>query len=249
MRPGGVQIAMPPLQPRSQWSARLQAILVGPMASTSGPPQRGGPKRPTANASTSGGSNLQTPATNLTGAKGKGPAVATEGSSGSTHPKNIQWDNSHTDKLVNWLLTHPANSRILFSNKNTADLPPLPTEQPLGHNKRDVQAIVSQAIFANDTEYQEMYAASPAKFQTSVGNRIATWVPLCWESKCLVITSTWLLRSLDTWCVWTLSLPCDSSYHMTGYQRVPTNRSHIAYLWRGHDKEIMFLLECSYGLI
>jgi len=25
---------------------------------------------------------------------------------------------------------------------------------------------------------------------------------------------------------------------MTGYQRVPTNWSHITYLWRGHDKEI-----------
>ena len=71
----------------------------------------------------------------------------------------------------------------------------------------------------------------------------------CWESKCLVITSTWLLRSLHTWCVWTHSLPCDYLNHMTGYQRVPTNQSHLTYLWWGYGKEITFLLECSYELV
>lgn len=116
---------------------------------------------------------MKTPAMNLTSAmKEKGPAVATEDSSESAQPKNIHWDNSCTDLLVNWLLTHPANFHVLFSNKNTANLPCLPTEWPLVHTKKKAKSIIAQAIFANDTEYQRMYATSPAKFQVSVGNQI-----------------------------------------------------------------------------
>ncbi|KIN98422.1 hypothetical protein M404DRAFT_97961, partial [Pisolithus tinctorius Marx 270] len=93
----------------------------------------------------------------------------------STQPKNINWDTPHTEILVQWLLSHPANCRILFSDKNSGDLPPslssTSTERLVGHNKKEVQAMITQAIFEDDSIYKDMYTASAAKFQVSMGNQ------------------------------------------------------------------------------
>ncbi|KIO14035.1 hypothetical protein M404DRAFT_18293 [Pisolithus tinctorius Marx 270] len=84
-----------------------------------------------------------------------------------TQPKNINWDTPCTEILVQWLLSHPANCRILFSNKNSGDLPPslssTSTERPVGHNKKEVQAMITQAVFEDDCIYKDMLKASYRK--------------------------------------------------------------------------------------
>ncbi|KIN95362.1 hypothetical protein M404DRAFT_34196 [Pisolithus tinctorius Marx 270] len=146
------------------------------MASSSGQARRG---RPSVTVTTAGGLSSQVPGS---GSKGKGPASnkqpAADSSMESTQLKNINWDTPRTEILVQWLLSHPANCRILFSDKNSGDLPPslssTSTERPVGHNKKEVQAMITQAIFEDDSVYKDMYTASAAKFQVSVGNRLNT---------------------------------------------------------------------------
>lgn len=153
------------------------------MASSTGPPCRGGHKKPSGNSVPGDGLPSVQASDTGSGAKDKNPAPSTqqqqaigttEGSSESMHPKNVIWNSTHTDKLIDWLLNHPANCRILFSDKNASDLPPLPAERPLGHNKKDVQGIIAQVVFVDDAVYKIMYAANPVKFQISVGNQINT---------------------------------------------------------------------------
>ncbi|KIO00026.1 hypothetical protein M404DRAFT_29854, partial [Pisolithus tinctorius Marx 270] len=150
------------------------------MASSSEQAHRGGSDRPTGNSGSGRGSSGRS---TRGGTKGKNPAsssqraVTTTGDAPTTEglqPKNINWDVPRTDILVNWLLTHPANRRILFSDKITTVSPPSPDEGPVGHNKKEVQAIIAEVVFKNDPYYKDMYMAGPAKFQVSVGNRITT---------------------------------------------------------------------------
>ncbi|KIN97876.1 hypothetical protein M404DRAFT_31824 [Pisolithus tinctorius Marx 270] len=169
---------MSPLRPRIQRSACLQAISGQPMASSSEQAHRGGSNRPTGNSGS--GRGLSGRSTHG-GTKGKNPAsssqraVTTTGDTSTTEGlqlKNINWDVPRTDILINWLLTHPANRRILFSDKITTVSPPSPDEGPVGHNKKEVQAIIAEVVFKNDPYYKDMYMVGPAKFQVSVGNCI-----------------------------------------------------------------------------
>ncbi|KIM56460.1 hypothetical protein SCLCIDRAFT_29595 [Scleroderma citrinum Foug A] len=162
------------------------------MASSTGPPCRGGHKKPSGNLVPGDGLPSMQASDTGSGAKDKNPAPSTqqqqaigttEGSSESTHPKNVIWNPIHTDKLVDWLLNHHANCRILFSDKNASDLPPLPAERPLGHNKKDVQGIIAQVVFVDDAIYKIMYAANPVKFQISVGNQINTLKLAYWKCR------------------------------------------------------------------
>ncbi|KAI6021075.1 hypothetical protein EDC04DRAFT_2939419 [Pisolithus marmoratus] len=142
-------------------SACLQAFLVQPMASSSGQPHQG--QQQLSSSATTGASQPQVPAMKpaRSGSKGKGPAVSNQqqvsslGDSSMEQPKNINWDIPHTEKLVQWLLTHPANCRILFSDKNLGDLLPLPVERPMGHNK-EVQLIITEVVFGDDPVYKDM---------------------------------------------------------------------------------------------
>ncbi|KIN94667.1 hypothetical protein M404DRAFT_34841 [Pisolithus tinctorius Marx 270] len=160
---------MSPLRPCIRRSARLQAISGQPMASSSEQAHRGGSDRPTGNSGSGRGSSGRS---TRGGTKGKNPAsssqraVTTTGDASTTEglqPKNINWDIPRTDILVNWLLTHPANRRILFSDKITTVSPPSPDEGPVGHNKKEVQAIIAEVIFKNDPYYKDMLKGSYCK--------------------------------------------------------------------------------------
>jgi len=171
---------MSPLRPNIRCSARLRTISTRPMASSSEQHHRGGAKRPPGN---SGSGRASTTKSTRGGSKGKTPArssqqaiIATENVPvESPQLKNISWDAStRTDILVDWLLSHPSNQRILFSDKNLGGAPPSSNEGPVGHNKKEVQSLIAEAVFKNDSQYKDAYAAAPAKFQASVGNRITT---------------------------------------------------------------------------
>ncbi|KIK91274.1 hypothetical protein PAXRUDRAFT_76891, partial [Paxillus rubicundulus Ve08.2h10] len=83
----------------------------------------------------------------------------------------IYWDVAHTDTLVEYLLTHPADCCILFSDKNIGNLTSQPKEtttKPSGHTKRDIHAIIAKAIFEGDLTYGGGYNKIPDKLQVSV---------------------------------------------------------------------------------
>ena len=92
---------------------------------------------------------------------------------------NISWDAdpSRSEKLVTWLVSHPADCHILFHDcaGNSSTAPTLsPSDKPSGRNKKDVQAVIAQHIFEHDDVYAELYVSHPEKFTSSVGNRLAT---------------------------------------------------------------------------
>ncbi|KIN98360.1 hypothetical protein M404DRAFT_31362 [Pisolithus tinctorius Marx 270] len=145
------------------------------MASSSEQAHRGGSNRPTGNSGSGCGSSSRSTRGRT---KGKNPAsssqwaVTTTGDASTTEglqPKNINWDIPHTDILVNWLLTHPTNRRILFSDKITTVSPPSPDEGPVGHNKKEVQAIIAEVVFKNHPYYKDMYMGNPS-FDSDLNN-------------------------------------------------------------------------------
>lgn len=76
----------------------------------------------------------------------------------------IGWQNhpARTDKLVEWLVQHPADCAILFNGK-LDDLGP-----PSGKNKQEVNAAIAQSIFG----HEEKYATHPDKYRDLVMSRI-----------------------------------------------------------------------------
>ena len=88
----------------------------------------------------------------------------------------ISWDAdpTHTDKLVSWILNHPADHHILFHDclSNTSQLNV--SDKPSGKNKKDVSAVIAKHIFEHDHIYAALYQSDPNRFATSVINRLTT---------------------------------------------------------------------------
>ena len=91
---------------------------------------------------------------------------------------NISWDAdpSHSEKLVIWLISHPADHHILCHDHagNSSTAPTLSSsDKPFGRNKKDVQAVIAEYIFEHDDIYAELYVLHPKNFTSSVGNQLA----------------------------------------------------------------------------
>ncbi|KAF8833047.1 hypothetical protein BDN67DRAFT_986288 [Paxillus ammoniavirescens] len=130
---------------------------------------RGPPINPPAAASKACDSQA-TKSKGLTGKKKPAKVQDTANSPSSSQPGTFQihWDVTHTNTLVEYLLIHPADCHILFSDKNTGNLTPQPqttTTKPSGHTKKDIQAVVAKVIFEGDMSYGEGYHKIPDKFQ------------------------------------------------------------------------------------
>lgn len=76
----------------------------------------------------------------------------------------IGWQNypARTDKLVEWLVQHPADCAILFNGKPDGLGP------PSGKNKQEVHTAIARSIFGDE----EKYTTYPDKYRESVANRI-----------------------------------------------------------------------------
>jgi len=77
-------------------------------------------------------------------------------------PPNISWDADPTrsEKLVAWLVSHPADRHILFHDRagNSSATPAIsPNDKPSRRNKKDVQAAIANHIFEHDDVYAELY--------------------------------------------------------------------------------------------
>ena len=91
-----------------------------------------------------------------------------------TFPIIVQWDTDPTctDKLVSWILNHPADCNILFHDRlsNSPTLTLSPEERPSGNNKKDITAVITKHIFKDDLAYSVLYPSDPGKFAFLVTN-------------------------------------------------------------------------------
>ena len=73
----------------------------------------------------------------------------------------ISWQNhpARIDKLVEWLIYHPADCAILSNSKLDANFGP-----PSGKNKQEVNTAIARSIFGHEEEY----ATHPDKYRDSV---------------------------------------------------------------------------------
>jgi hypothetical protein len=79
----------------------------------------------------------------------------------------IKWqaDPTRIDRVVQHLLAHPADCRVLFFSNATrshAD-----GDTPSGKDKSEICAVIANTVFEYDEEYMAQYAEFPGKFRDS----------------------------------------------------------------------------------
>ena len=103
------------------------------------------------------------------------PTAAAAAASGPVDPlpSKISWEEGHTDALVTWIISHPADRHVLYHDRysSSSTLPPS-GDKPSGKNK-EVAAVIAQHIFRKDPEHSVQFAANPAKYTTSVINQLS----------------------------------------------------------------------------
>ncbi|KAG1890699.1 uncharacterized protein F5891DRAFT_1197855 [Suillus fuscotomentosus] len=152
---------MPALRPRLRRSARLQiqSQIISPRRCKTGlkfmepppaPPARGKGKR---------------------GRGGKDRAT--------TSPTiSISWQAvpQRTNRLVDYLVGHPPDCRILFASEKKNPANREAEGRPSGKDKNEIHTVIARVIFSDDPQYAVLYASNPNKFWDSVYNHI---VALC----------------------------------------------------------------------
>ncbi|KAG2065098.1 hypothetical protein BDR04DRAFT_1161868 [Suillus decipiens] len=85
----------------------------------------------------------------------------------------IQWHNENalTDVLVNYLMSHPADCRVLFYSEGKKAMSPI-NDSPLGSDKGHICSIIAKVIFTNHPKYGHAYQENQKKFRDAINNRI-----------------------------------------------------------------------------
>ncbi|KAI6046869.1 hypothetical protein EDC04DRAFT_2887356 [Pisolithus marmoratus] len=73
-----------------------------------------------------------------------------------------------TRDLLSWILRHPADHAVLFNETMDQNI----QGKPHSRRKKDINAIIADAIFHQDRQYGESYASHPAKFALAVASRL-----------------------------------------------------------------------------
>lgn len=175
---------MPPQRPRLRRSVRLQAkSLCSLMASSIGRSrgQRGrgrgaaiqssatlqpvparGSRRGKANRARGGGPSGQEPSAVPTPTPTAAPPRL----------PNITWDESRVRTLVDWIINHPADRRLLF---NYQDSSPVANEKPSAGTKKGIHTRIAIEVFSNNEP--DFDPKKPAdRYVKSVSNRIISYV-------------------------------------------------------------------------
>ncbi|KAF9231658.1 hypothetical protein BU15DRAFT_68155 [Melanogaster broomeanus] len=101
---------------------------------------------------------------------GHGSAGSEAESSSGFH---VHWETAIApgcmSKMVQWLVDHPVDCIILFSEDKST---PCPQGQPYGSNKQEIYGVIAKIIFDGDPEYGGLFMLQPAKFSEVVQNRI-----------------------------------------------------------------------------
>lgn len=147
---------MPAARPQQRRSARL-AVRRAPLLKTmaeQGPITRG-------RAARSRGTK-----------RGRGVTQAASHAVQDSSKFQIKWqaDPSRIDRLVQHLLAHPADCRVLFFSNATrshAD-----GDTPSGKDKQEICRVIANAVFKDDWEYAALYAEFPGRFRDSALSQI-----------------------------------------------------------------------------
>ncbi|KAF8443715.1 hypothetical protein L210DRAFT_793454, partial [Boletus edulis BED1] len=88
---------------------------------------------------------------------------------------NITWDGRRMDSLVVWITSRAADRHILFHDRSSSTLTKLiPSDKPSGKNKKEVSTAIAKHIFKDDPDHSSAYEADPARYVTSIINRLGT---------------------------------------------------------------------------
>ncbi|KIK76746.1 hypothetical protein PAXRUDRAFT_90338, partial [Paxillus rubicundulus Ve08.2h10] len=74
-------------------------------------------------------------------------------------------------KLVRWLVDHPVDCVILFSEDKGA---PRPEGQASGKTKQEIYSVIAWIVFEKDDKYGKVFESHPTKFTDAVQNRLTT---------------------------------------------------------------------------
>lgn len=98
---------------------------------------------------------------------------ATTGHAGQDPTKfQVKWqaDPSRIDRLVQHLLAHPADCRVLFFSNAIRSHPD--GDIPSGKDKQEVCRVIAGAVFKDDQEYAALYLKFPGRFRDSTLSQI-----------------------------------------------------------------------------
>ncbi|KAG1803075.1 uncharacterized protein BJ212DRAFT_1487189 [Suillus subaureus] len=87
----------------------------------------------------------------------------------------VRWetcDFDHTDTLIQFLETHPGACHVLFNESKKSCNPTITEPETLGSQKSHIWATIAQTIFAEDEEYENVYAQDNHKFALAVSNHL-----------------------------------------------------------------------------
>ncbi|KIK72378.1 hypothetical protein PAXRUDRAFT_799078 [Paxillus rubicundulus Ve08.2h10] len=105
--------------------------------------------------------------------RGRGRAKSTKDETFTNF--HIVWETTtytgRTSKMVKWLVDHPINCIILFSEDRSA---PHPEGWASGRTKLEICAIIADLIFKNDEDYAVLFATHAAKFAKAVQDCLRT---------------------------------------------------------------------------
>jgi len=109
--------------------------------------------------------------------RGRGSRGGADPSSSATPRFSIQWhvDTTRTDRLVDFLTSHPADWSILFhdSKKNPRKDS---AARPSGKDKNEICLVIARHVFKDNHVYSNFLDQHPKNFQTSVLNRLQSYV-------------------------------------------------------------------------
>jgi hypothetical protein len=97
-------------------------------------------------------------------AHGKGKC--NKGVRDTTALSSISWQSvpQQTNRLVNFLIKHPADCAILFSSDSKKTAIHETDSCTSGSGKNEIHAIIAGVVFTDDAQYAGMYATNPSKF-------------------------------------------------------------------------------------
>ncbi|KIJ67139.1 hypothetical protein HYDPIDRAFT_26543 [Hydnomerulius pinastri MD-312] len=130
-------------------------------------------------ASGSQGANSRTQTGNRGAQTANTTESITEKPEGDGKSGGIHWepDPTRTEKLLSWLLSHPADRIVLFYDKKdpSPSLSPAAADNKAsGTRKKYVHAVIAEHVFKSDAVYGPTFTKQPDKFTIAVANRLAT---------------------------------------------------------------------------
>ncbi|KIK76218.1 hypothetical protein PAXRUDRAFT_170594 [Paxillus rubicundulus Ve08.2h10] len=88
---------------------------------------------------------------------------------------HVTWEmdmsTGRTSKLLTWLIDHPVDCIVVFSDDKSA---PCPQGKPSGRTKQDTCAVITEVIFKDDADWGQAFSTYPEKFTKVIQDCLST---------------------------------------------------------------------------